>query len=66
MLTNDQLRQLIAEHDLTVDDVAALIGKSADTVKSWLKPPTSKSHRRMPGNDLRILMLELANRTSIQ
>lgn len=66
MTANDELRQLVTSHELSPDQVAAFVGKSADAVKSWLKPATSKSHRRMHANDLRLLKLELANHEIIQ
>jgi len=47
MTRRDKLKELMIRHDLTIQGVADLLEVSRDTVISWLRPETSKSHREM-------------------
>jgi transcriptional regulator with XRE-family HTH domain len=53
------LRALMAAHQMTRADVAIMLGVSFDTVKAWLKAPTSRSARRIPEARLELLRLKL-------
>jgi transposase len=48
MTTNQRLARLMRARGLSVRAVAAMLDRSEHTVRAWLKPPTSKSHRRCP------------------
>ena len=54
-----KLRELMQKHGLSRSAVAKLLTVSDITVDSWLAPVTSKAHRVMPDNMLRLAMLEL-------
>ena len=49
MNTNERFKNIIKSNELTVEAVSALLDNvSTDTIKSWLKPSTSKSSRNVP------------------
>jgi transcriptional regulator with XRE-family HTH domain len=56
---SDRLRAIMRRHGLSVADVAALLCVSRHTVQSWLRPATSKAHRRMPAPMMELLLLKL-------
>jgi transposase len=58
----DELREIIDDHDLSRTDVSTMLGVSAHTVDSWLKPPTSKSHNRVSLQTVELLRLKLGAR----
>ena len=53
------LNQLVDRHDLQAEDLARLTRASVHTVRAWLKPNTSKSHREIPDGLLELLCLKL-------
>ncbi len=54
-----KLRQLKAQHELTRQDVADLLGVSPYTVKSWLLHEGSEAYRPMGDRELEFLNLKL-------
>ena len=58
--TNEQLlAELVEDHALTTDQVAALARVSVHTAHAWSKPETSASHRRIPDGSLELIFLKL-------
>jgi hypothetical protein len=53
----ERLIEIMQRDNLSVEDVAGMVKGSPDTVRSWLKPETSKSHRTPSETVLRILDL---------
>lgn len=51
----DQLRQLMAERELTQREVAELAGVSLKTVESWLAAPGASAHRAMPARHMKTI-----------
>lgn len=57
---NEELRELIASHNLTRQYIAdECAGGSIETVKSWLKGADNPSYRNMPDAKLELLKLKL-------
>jgi len=46
------LRQLMRDYGLTQKSTAKLMELSEATIRSWLKPVTSKNHRNMPDREV--------------
>lgn len=42
----------------TLEDIADWTGHSVRTIKSWLHPPSRKSHRKMPRSAIRLVLWE--------
>ncbi len=59
------LRSIMRRHGLRIADVAALLGVSRHTVTAWLRPPSSRAHRRMPAPMMELLRLKLDVRPSL-
>jgi hypothetical protein len=58
--TNEQiLADLVADCDLTTDQIAALARVSIHTARSWLRPESNASHRRIPDGSLELMWLKL-------
>jgi len=55
MTTNDKLKQLMDELQMDRESVAEALSVSVWAVEAWLKPPTSKSHRKCPSMALTCL-----------
>lgn len=55
MTTNQQFKQLIDELHMDRESVAEALSVSVWAVEAWLKPPTSKSHRKCPSMALTAL-----------
>jgi hypothetical protein len=55
----NQLREIMQTYSLSVEQVAELLNLSEDTIKAYLKPVTSNSHRVMPESRLDHLRLIL-------
>lgn len=53
--TNQQLHQLMDELEMDRESVAEALSVSVWAVDAWLKPPTSKSHRKVPTMALQLL-----------
>ena len=59
MTTNQQLKALMDEHSLDPERVAFVLDVSPWTVKSWLRPETSKAARKCPSMALTALLASL-------
>lgn len=55
MTNAETLRQLMRDYDLTRKKTAALLELPENTLDSWLKPATNKSHRPMPNREVSFL-----------
>lgn len=55
----DELRQLLAEKELTQREAADLAGVTLKAVESWLAAPESPSRRSMPARHLKTIRLLL-------
>jgi hypothetical protein len=53
MAGKDELDAMVREK------AAAILGVSPHTIKSWIKPPTSKSHHRCPAWAVELLKLKI-------
>lgn len=51
-----QLRQLMADRDLTQVEVAELAGVSVKTIEGWLADPSAASHRAMSPRYLTMIL----------
>lgn len=54
---NENLRELMAEHNLKPADVAEMLGREVITVRIWLCKP---GNRQIPNDTLELLKLKLA------
>ena len=58
--TNEEiLADLVADYELTLDQLAALARVSVHTARSWLRPDTNAAHRRIPDGSLELLYVKL-------
>lgn len=55
MSNPETLRQLIKDYGLTRKKTAILMELPENTIDSWLKPDTNKSHRPMPDREISFL-----------
>ena len=59
MTTNEELKQLIDEHRLVLQDVAEYTESALDSVKGWCSAEGSARYRNMPKSKLKLLKMEL-------
>ena len=59
MTTNEELKKLSTDRDLTGYAIAKILEISERTVYNWLSPPHNTSYREMPSIALQLLKLKL-------
>lgn len=59
-MNNQILIELMGEHQLTVPQVAELLGVSRWTVRNWVRPPHTSSYRKMPDIALKALEMSIS------
>ena len=59
MRSNNELRMLAAERNLSRQNLAKILGVSPETVRNWLRNPNTSNFRVMPEPMLELLKIKL-------